>query len=494
MTETAETRWESHYEAGRRLFRQGDHAAAEREFIAAVREANSLGGDDPRLASSLAGVAQIKYLQRDADQAEALFKRALSIRERCLGEKHPDVAATLSSLARLYFRRSDFAAAAPLLMRLLSIKQEALGAHHPEVAVILTSLAKVRLAERQYEDAEQLARRALLIREEIHQPDDPAVAVSLGTLADVLAARGLLEEEQRLRRRIDAIRGAESGRGASAETGEAGAQREPSTPVPRPSPIGPPPAAASSSAHTSSSPAPATSRTSAAAARATPRFAAQYAPSATRAPARPAPKAGAEPVARKVARPILEQGGATREPLRERKREPKREPQRSRRRRSPLGLVLAAVLVIGGAAGAWVYFSGDQIVSSAGAALEPSSLDASSEPPTASAPARGALTASPDPSYRNDPPRRQRPPAAAYSDDPPANVDRVPDRSGPTASLPVTSPLGDTAGALDRSSPVLARVDVDRITSAIGESARARADSLGSKTITVKPPVFDKPY
>ena len=176
MTDTAETRWESHNEAGRRLFSQGDYAAAEQEFVAAMREASSLGDDDLRLASSLGSLAQIKYLQKDIDQAEALFKRALAIRERHLGEKHPDVAATLNSLARLYFRRNDFVAAAPLLMRLLAIKQESLGAHHPEVAVILTSLAKVRLAERQYEDAEQLARRALLIREGIHEANDPAVA------------------------------------------------------------------------------------------------------------------------------------------------------------------------------------------------------------------------------------------------------------------------------------------------------------------------------
>jgi tetratricopeptide (TPR) repeat protein len=280
MTDTAEKRWESHNESGRRLFSQGDHAAAEQEFVAAIREATSLGADNVRLASSLSSLGQIKYRQKDLQQAEALFRRALAIRERVLGsdhfslvqainnlatlhysrgeldqaaryftraleicdknlgEKHPDVAVTLNNLARLHFRRNDFVAAAPLLMRLLAIKQEAVGAHHPEVAVILTSLAKVRLAEGQHEDAEQLARRALLIREEIHQAGDPAITTSLETLADVMAARGQLEDEQRLRRRVAEIRSGSSAQPRSFEEGDA----SPSllTPVPAMDPaVGP---------------------------------------------------------------------------------------------------------------------------------------------------------------------------------------------------------------------------------------------------------------
>lgn len=278
MTDSAETRWESHNEAGRRLFGQGDHAAAEQEFIAAIREATLLGADNVRLASSLSSLGQIKYRQKDLEQAEALFRRALAIRERVLGaehfslvqainnlatlhysrgeldqaakyfaraleicdrnlgEKHPDVAVTLNNLARLHFRRNDFVAAAPLLMRLLAIKQEAVGAHHPEVAVILTSLAKVRLAEGQHEDAEQLARRALLIREEIHQPGDPAIAASLEALADVMAARGLLEDEQRLRKRAVELRAGGQAEVEGSKSVAASAGVPPRTPSARPAP------------------------------------------------------------------------------------------------------------------------------------------------------------------------------------------------------------------------------------------------------------------
>lgn len=552
MTDTAETRWESHNEAGRRLFSQGDYAAAEQEFVAAMREASSLGEDDLRLASSLSSLAQIKYLQKDIDQAEALFKRTLAIRERHLGENHPEVAATLNSLARLYFRRNDFLAAAPLLMRLLAIKQESLGAHHPEVAVILTSLAKVRLAERQYEDAEQLARRALLIREEIHQPNDPAVAMSLDTLADVLSARGLLEEEQRLRKRIADIRGATQGRARASDGSDPPAAQPTATAAPhtptapraptapsaparttrsaslpwiepptspalrRPSPrpftnTGPGkarPGAAKPGTPSAPKSVPASPRatTPHPPKRFTPRFVAQQAPPGSRPQERTAPRRSGETVTGQVRGPILQPGVERRKTQRETHREPRPLP----RRRSPLKLAMAAVLVIGGAGGAWVYFSGARVTSSAGAALDPSPLSGVPESSADRSTDESTTATSRDPSYAVEPPQRQKPPAAAYSDDPPLNVDSVPDRSQAASEVRATNAFGadsasriqptsrpdaaDTASPLEpTSSPAMPSVNVDRITSAIGENARAKADSLGRKSITVKPPDFGKP-
>jgi hypothetical protein len=571
MTDTAETRWESHNEAGRRLFSQGDYAAAEQEFIAAMREANALGHDDLRLASSIASLAQIKYLQKDIDQAEALFKRALSIRERHLGEKHPEVAVMINSLARLYFRRNDFVSAAPLLMRLLALKQESLGAHHPEVAVILTSLAKVRLAERQYEDAEQLARRALLIREDIHKPDDPAVAISLDTLADVLAARGLLEEEQRLRKRIADIRGSSTSGSGPVGGGETPPARTaaPVSAPPRPSspatltPVAPPSAASAPAAPPApprttrsaslpwiepptspalrrSVPRPfaptgagGTSKETPAAAkptppadrpappppagRSTPRFAAQYTPPASpRAPERPERserperRAASEPVTGPVRGPLVQPVTAPREERRAQYREPAREPRRHvhtdarvlLRRRSPLSFAIAAVLLLACAGGAWVYMSGARVTSSAGAALDPLPAEGRSEPQGDRVADPSALTASPDPSYGGNPPQRRKPPAAAYADDPPATLDQLPPGAEPGAVPANGTRSGapgsaiaptDTASPLDADTPAIPSLNVDRITSAIGENARQKADSLGRKTITVKPPDFDKP-
>jgi hypothetical protein len=241
MTDTIETRWEQENEAGRLAFTDGDLARAEQSFLAAIREATKLGADNVRLASSLSNLGQLKYRQKDFAQAEALFHRALAIRERVLGpehfglvqninnlaalhyarneldqaeplfqralgisqqhlgEAHPDVAVTLNNLARLYFRRNEYASAGPLLQRLLTIKEQALGASHPEIAAILTSLAKVRLHQQDYDGGEAFARRALEIREKLKLPNDLAVATALETLAEINSARGRIEDEIRHR-------------------------------------------------------------------------------------------------------------------------------------------------------------------------------------------------------------------------------------------------------------------------------------------------------
>ncbi|MBA2685247.1 MAG: tetratricopeptide repeat protein [Gemmatimonadaceae bacterium] len=248
MNDTIETRWEQQNEAGRLSFTDGDFARAEQSFLAAIREATQLGADNVRLASSLSNLGQLKYKQKDFAQAEALFHRALAIRERVLGpehfglvqninnlaalhyargelnqaeplfqralgiseqhlgESHPDVAVTLNNLARLYFRQNEYASAGPLLARLLSIKEQALGASHPEIAAILTSLAKVRLHEQDFDGGEAFARRALEIREKLQLPNDLAVATALETLAEINGARGRIDLEIANRERALQVR------------------------------------------------------------------------------------------------------------------------------------------------------------------------------------------------------------------------------------------------------------------------------------------------
>ncbi|MEP7086063.1 MAG: tetratricopeptide repeat protein [Gemmatimonadota bacterium] len=248
MNDTIETRWEQQNEAGRLSFTDGDFARAEQSFLAAIREATQLGADNVRLASSLSNLGQLKYKQKDFAQAEALFHRALAIRERVLGpehfglvqninnlaalhyargeldqaeplfqralgiseqhlgESHPDVAVTLNNLARLYFRQNEYASAGPLLARLLSLKEQALGASHPEIAAILTSLAKVRLHQQDFDGGEAFARRALEIREKLQLPNDLAVATALETLAEINGARGRIDLEIANRERALQVR------------------------------------------------------------------------------------------------------------------------------------------------------------------------------------------------------------------------------------------------------------------------------------------------
>ncbi len=281
MSDTTETRWERHNEAGRRYFAQGEFGQAEEAFKAAIREATLLGPENLRLAASLSNLGQLKYRQKDLAQAEALFRRSLAIREHVLGADHQgvlqsinnlaalfyargdleqaeplfrralsiseahlgpdhaDVATALNNLARLSFRRSDYAAAAPLLSRLLELKERLLGDEHPEVAGILLSLVKVRAAAGEYGEAESLCRRALAIRESLARgAPDPAVASALEALADLCLAQGKQEEHRAVLHRARAIRGKAAGgeplTGAGTEH-SSGPKAAPTMEIPRPS-------------------------------------------------------------------------------------------------------------------------------------------------------------------------------------------------------------------------------------------------------------------
>ena len=242
MTEITAKGWEQHAEACRRRVVLGDTEGAEKAFAAAIAEAEELGPHSRGLAACLTVLAQIRMQQRDHASAEALFRRALEVREQApefdhigiiqvlghlatlhnaradydeadalltraltladkfLPSSHPAVASLLNNLARLYFKRTEYAKADRMLVRLLQIKQ-AQGTEHPEVAGVLASIAALRSALGKHDVAEQLWRRVLAIREKSLPHDDPVLITTLNSLADACAAQGEHEEAQHFRDR-----------------------------------------------------------------------------------------------------------------------------------------------------------------------------------------------------------------------------------------------------------------------------------------------------
>src|SRR5262245_47622540 len=61
------------------------------------------------------------------DEAEALLKQALAIRESALGPNHPDLSGRLSVLAEFYRTQGKYGEAEPLYKRALDISEKALG-------------------------------------------------------------------------------------------------------------------------------------------------------------------------------------------------------------------------------------------------------------------------------------------------------------------------------------------------------------------------------
>jgi tetratricopeptide (TPR) repeat protein len=169
----------------------------------AIRE-KTLGPDD-KLVETLSNLAILYRAQKQHQQAEPLLQRVLTILEKTLGPEHPDVDQALNNLARLYEAQGQYAKAAPLYQRLLAIREKTLDPDHPDVARRINNLAWLYYQLRQYANAESLYQRSLAIEEKALGQDHPNVATKLSNLAEVYRAQGEYAKAEPLFQRSLAI-------------------------------------------------------------------------------------------------------------------------------------------------------------------------------------------------------------------------------------------------------------------------------------------------
>jgi tetratricopeptide (TPR) repeat protein len=146
------------------LIVSGDHAAAlaEAQKLEAAAKAQ-FGINHTSYALALNTLATVYVAQQKYDEAEGLYRRALAIREKVLGDDHPDVAHTLTNLSLVYSLQRKFGEAEGVLRRALEIQTRALGDSDFSVGATLNLLASACLAEGKREEADALHERAMSI-------------------------------------------------------------------------------------------------------------------------------------------------------------------------------------------------------------------------------------------------------------------------------------------------------------------------------------------
>ncbi len=77
--------WQTHMAAGDKAYQQGNHPEAEKQLVAALKEAEGFGPQDPRLATTLNNLALLYDDQGKYAEAEPLYQRSLAIVEKALG-------------------------------------------------------------------------------------------------------------------------------------------------------------------------------------------------------------------------------------------------------------------------------------------------------------------------------------------------------------------------------------------------------------------------
>ncbi len=156
--------WKTYMATGAKAYQLGNYPEAEKQFAAALKEAEGFVPQDSRLARSLNNLAAVYRAQGKYGKAEPLLKRALANDEKALGPDHTDVATDLNNLALVYQAQGKSAEAEPPYKRALAIWEKALGSEHPNVATALENYATLLRATGRHTEAAKLEARAQQIR------------------------------------------------------------------------------------------------------------------------------------------------------------------------------------------------------------------------------------------------------------------------------------------------------------------------------------------
>jgi tetratricopeptide (TPR) repeat protein len=140
------------------------------------------GEDEARLSLLLLGESRLGWLDGRYDDAVALGKRSVEIRERTLPPEHPDIASSLNTLGIAAMDGGDLEAALAYHRRALAIRRAAFGATHPLVASSMGNMAIVLWAQGDLPAAIEAYRGALAIHIGAYGPDDRVVAWTLENL------------------------------------------------------------------------------------------------------------------------------------------------------------------------------------------------------------------------------------------------------------------------------------------------------------------------
>ena len=169
-----------------------------------IRE-KSLGPNHKLVAVAEINLAGVYLGNKNLEDAESMYRKALAIYEMNPDEHDPHVGQLLDRLARLSLLKRDFEKAEDLYTRAVAAKEKSFGPDHAETIESVNNLATFYSARHEYEKAEPLLRRILSIREKSLDPTAPALAHSLERLACVMYREKKDSEAQKLEERANDI-------------------------------------------------------------------------------------------------------------------------------------------------------------------------------------------------------------------------------------------------------------------------------------------------
>ncbi|KAL0027705.1 hypothetical protein WJX79_010517 [Trebouxia sp. C0005] len=198
----AETaKWKIYTSLAKKLVAQRKLVEAEKYLKQALAEAKQgFGEDDPHVAGACNNLAELHRLKKDFHAAEVLYQECVDKMQRCFGDGDIRVGAALHNMAGLYMSMDPphLDRAEGVFRQALDVKRRAVGEKHAEYVQTLVALAELK--RRQGSTADAL----LLFKEsaDVLQHQDPTFSASnvlqYTQLASVLMGAGQFGEAEAL--------------------------------------------------------------------------------------------------------------------------------------------------------------------------------------------------------------------------------------------------------------------------------------------------------
>lgn len=145
-----------------------------------------LNPDDllPDQARTLDSIGEAYYYQKEYDQAEDYFRRALTIRQAIFGPDHSVTAESLNNIGILLLKcQRKYEAAAEVFQQVLAIMIKERGHDHRDVGICMLNLATTYREQGVYEQAREWYLQTLALWRRVLGEEDTDVAFALNSLA-----------------------------------------------------------------------------------------------------------------------------------------------------------------------------------------------------------------------------------------------------------------------------------------------------------------------
>jgi tetratricopeptide (TPR) repeat protein len=186
--------WKDDWDAAIKAERQGRWEEGERYLRAALAQAERLGPQDPRLASTLSQLALHLGRQERYDESIELYKRALAATAQTTpGEK----ARILDNLAFVYRQNHQDADAEKCLRQALQTVRSSQPADFAMLKMALNNLGAFCQQQKRYSEAEAMFQELLEVARNDPKANPPRPAEAANQLASVYEAEGKFGDAER---------------------------------------------------------------------------------------------------------------------------------------------------------------------------------------------------------------------------------------------------------------------------------------------------------